>query len=218
MEGRIKPFLRCQGVLFDLDGVLVDSRAVVERTWLKWIARHGLVIPDIVRRSHGRRSIDTLRELAPALPLDAEVAWLEATELSDTEGLVALPGALEAFGGLPDHRCAIVTSGGRALARMRLGATGFPDRKVLIAAEDVRVGKPSPEGYELAAARLGLDPRDCVVIEDTPAGISAGRAAGAMTVALTTTFPASALVDADTIVPSLASLRITQGHDGIEIE
>ena len=205
-------------MLFDLDGVLVDSRAVVERTWLKWIARHGLVIPDIVRRSHGRRSVDTLRELAPALPIDAEVAWLEATELADSEGLVALPGALEAFGGLPDNRCAIVTSGGRALARMRLRATGFPEPTLVVAAEDVRAGKPSPEGYELAAARLGVDPHECVVIEDTPAGISAGRAAGAKVLALATTFPASALVDADMIVPSLASIRITQRLDDIEIE
>ena len=215
--GQIKPLLRCQGVLFDLDGVLVDSAAVVERTWRKWTARHGLVIPDIVRRSHGRRSIDTLRDLAPALPLDAEVEWLEATELSDMEGLVALPGALEAFGSLPGNRRAIVTSGGRALALMRLGATGFPTPEVLVAAENVGVGKPSPEGYELAAARLGIDPHECVVIEDTPAGISAGRAAGARTVALTTTLPASALADADMIVPSLASIRIAQHDHGIEI-
>lgn len=159
----------------------------------------------------------TLRELAPTLPLDAEVEWLEAAELSDTEGLVALPGALEAFRSLPDNRCAIVTSGGRALALMRLRATGFPTPNVLVAAEDVHVGKPSPEGYELAAARLCLDPHECVVIEDTPAGINAGRAAGARTVAVTTTFPASALADADMIVPSLASIRLAQRDNGIEI-
>jgi sugar-phosphatase len=100
---------------------------------------------------------------------------------------------------------------------MRLRATGFPTPYVLVAAEDVRVGKPSPEGYELAASRLGLDPQECVVIEDTPAGISAGRAAGARTVALTTTFPASALVDSDMIVPSLASIRLVQRDNGIEI-
>jgi sugar-phosphatase len=195
-------------VLFDLDGVLVDSRTVVERTWHRWTERRGLSIPDIVPRSHGRRSEDTLRELAPQFPVDEEVAWLEAAELSDTEGLVSLPGAHDALVGLPDDRRAIVTSGGRALAHMRLRFTKLAIPSVLVAAEDVTAGKPSPEGYLMAATRLGVDPSQCIVVEDTPAGIKAGRAAGATVIAVATTFPTRELMEADLIVQSLAELTI----------
>lgn len=204
-------------MLFDLDGVLVDSQAVVERTWLRWAERRGLSIPDIVQRSHGRRSIDTLRDLAPQFPAGDEVAWLEATELSDTEGLVALPGATDALAGLPDDRRAIVTSGGRALARMRLQFTTLPIPSVLVAAEDVSSGKPSPEGYLQAAARLGVDPVHCIVIEDTPAGIQAGRAAGAKVIGVSTTFPYDALGEADLIVRSLADLKFLNSEQEITI-
>jgi len=197
--------------------VLVDSRAVVERTWLRWTERHGLSIPDIVKRSHGRRSVDTLRDIAPQFPAEAEVAWLEATELADTEGLVALPGALDSLNAIPDSRRAIVTSGGRELALMRLRYTGLPVPETLVAAEDVRVGKPSPEGYAQAAARLGREPSHCLVIEDTPAGIKAGRAAGASVIAVATTFPADALAEADLVVSSLSTIQF-RFVDGGEIE
>ena len=208
---------RFQGILFDLDGVLVDSQAVVARTWQRWAALHDFSVPDIVRRAHGRRSTETLREVAPHLVIEDEVAWLEATELADTEGLVALPGALDALEGVPDNRRAVVTSGGRVLARMRLRHTGLPVPEVLIAAEDVRAGKPSPEGYELAAARLRISPRDCLVIEDTPAGITAGRAAGATVLAVATTFPADALAEASMIVTSLARVHLRQLGDEIDM-
>jgi sugar-phosphatase len=210
--------LECKAVLFDLDGVLVDSRAVVERTWLRWTERYGLKSPDIVARSHGRRSTDTLRELVPEEAIAGEVAWLEQVELSDTEGLVALPGAREALSVLPDEARAIVTSGGRELALMRLRCVQLPVPRILIAAGDVRVGKPSPEGYALAASRLGHDPRDCVVIEDTPAGISAGRAAGCTVIGVSTTFPAQALVAADRLTGTLAGIRIAVTGTGITIE
>jgi sugar-phosphatase len=209
--------LTCHAVLFDLDGVLVDSRAVVERTWRRWTERHGLVIPEIVTKSHGRRSVDTLREFAPQFPAADEVAWLEATELCDSEGLVALPGAHDALHALPDDRRAIVTSGGRALALMRLRHTKLAIPAVLIAAEDVRSGKPSPEGYLLAATRLGIDPSQCVVIEDTPAGIKAGGAASAKVIAVTSTFPPDDLREADTVIPSLANLEITNTATRIAI-
>ncbi len=208
---------RFQGILFDLDGVLVDSHVVVERTWQRWAERHALSIPDIVRRAHGRRSVDTLREVAPHVPLEDEVAWLAATELADTQGLIALPGALDAFGAVADNRRAVVTSGGRELARMRLRHTGLSVPEVLVAAEDVRVGKPSPEGYELAAARLGIEPSSCLVIEDTPAGISAGRAAGAAVLAIATTFPADALTEAEMVVASLTGIRIRQIGGEVEL-
>ena len=210
--------LVCQSVLFDLDGVLVDSRAVVERTWMRWTERRGLTIPDIVARSHGRRSADTLRELVPEDEIAREVAWLEQLELSDTEGLMVLPGAHEALSALPDDARAIVTSGGRELASMRLRFVQLPVPLILVAAEDVRVGKPSPEGYTLAAGRLGHDPRECVVIEDTAAGMSAGRAAGCKVIGLSTTFPPEALVAADRIAGTLADVRIAVTEAGIMIE
>lgn len=169
-------------------------------------------------RSHGRRSADTLRELVPEDEIAREVAWLEQLELSDTEGLMVLPGAHEALSALPDDARAIVTSGGRELASMRLRFVQLPVPLILVAAEDVRVGKPSPEGYTLAAGRLGHDPRECVVIEDTAAGISAGRAAGCKVIGLSTTFPPEALVAADRIAGTLADVRIAVTEAGIMIE
>lgn len=211
-------YLACKAVLFDLDGVLVDSRAVVERTWLRWTEHHGLTIPDIVARAHGRRSADTLRELVPEDAITREVSRLEQMELSDTDGLVVVPGAREAFSALTDDVRAIVTSGAGELARMRLLFAELPVPRILIAAEDVRVGKPSPEGYALAASRLGHDPRTCVVIEDTAAGISAGRAAGCKVIGVSTTFPPEALAGADRVIHTLADIRIAVTGAGIIIE
>ena len=199
--------LHCQAILFDLDGVLVDSHAVVERTWHRWIERHGLDVPDIVRRAHGRRSIETVREVAPQLSADDEVQWLAAIELGDFDGVVALPGAASILDTLRQGEWAVVTSGGRELARRRLEHAYLPVPDILIAAEDVAVGKPAPDGYLMAASHLGCDPSHCVVIEDTPAGIQAGRHSGARIVALTTTFSRTPLVGADIIVNDLSHLR-----------
>jgi sugar-phosphatase len=201
--------LRCSAVLFDLDGVLVDSKAVVGRTWNRWAARHNLEIPDLVRRAHGRRSIETVREVAPQLDPEVEVRWLEGTETSDADGLAILPGAAELFHAVPSERRAVVTSGGRALAEFRLAAIGLPPPAVLISAEDVQRGKPAPDGYLLAAQRLGAAPGECVVIEDTPAGIAAGRAAGAAVLAVATTFPPEELRQAHVTLPSLAAVKTT---------
>lgn len=206
--------MHCRAILFDLDGVLVDSAAVVERVWNRWRERHGLDLPDLVRRAHGRRSMETIREVAPHLDADAEVRWLENAELSDTEGLAALPGAHEALTALAERERAVVTSGGRPLATLRLGHVGLPIPKVLITAEDLREGKPSPEGYLAAAERLRIDPTDCIVVEDTPPGIEAGNAAGARVVAVATTFPVERLRHAERIVPSLAALALKR-RDGV---
>jgi sugar-phosphatase len=206
--------LRCSAVLFDLDGVLVDSEPVVERTWHRWVARHQLDIPDLVRRAHGRRSIETVREVAPHLDAEAEARWLEGTETSDAEGLAVLPGAAELFQSIPHERRAVVTSGGRALAKFRLSAVGLTPPTVLIAAEDVERGKPAPDAYQRAAERLGTAPGQCVVIEDTPAGIEAGRAAGATVLAVATTFPAAELRQAHAVLASLAVVNATvRGHE-----
>jgi sugar-phosphatase len=210
--------LTCDAVLFDLDGVLVDSRAVVERTWRRWAALRGVHDRDLVRRAHGRRSVETVREVAPALDSDEEVRWLAAAESADFDGVVALPGSADALVAVSDAQKAIVTSGGRELARQRLLHVDLPMPAILIAAEDVREGKPSPEGFLSGALKLGVDPSRCIVIEDTPAGIRAGRAAGSQVIALTTTFPKSALLEADVVVASLADLRIRASADRVELE
>jgi mannitol-1-/sugar-/sorbitol-6-phosphatase len=200
--------LRCRAILFDLDGVLVDSRAVVERTWHRWAARRGVKDPHLVEKAHGRRSIETVKDVAPHLHAAEEVRWLAAAELDDVEGLRALPGAYAILAALNEREWAVVTSGGSELARRRLGITGLPTPNVLIAAEDVEAGKPAPDGYLLAAERLGLVAFDCVAIEDTPAGILAGRQANAKVLALCTTFPKLALVGADLVANSLADIKL----------
>jgi mannitol-1-/sugar-/sorbitol-6-phosphatase len=210
--------LTCQAVLFDLDGVLVDSRAVVERTWERWARRHGIEHTNLVATAHGRRSIETVREVAPQLDAAVEVRWLESAELNDEEGLVALPGAAAALSTLPDRRQAIVTSGGHALAALRLRAAGLLTPSVLVAAEDVTRGKPAPDGYLLASSRLRVPPADCVVIEDTPPGIASGLNAGATVIALSTTFPATDLTTARVTVPSLQALRIVVDDGCLRID
>jgi mannitol-1-/sugar-/sorbitol-6-phosphatase len=205
MPGRV---LEGQCLLFDLDGVLVDSRAVVERVWQRWAQRHGIDPSGVVARAHGRRSIDSVRDFAPQLDAEREVEWLEQAELSDTDGLVALPGALDLYRAVPAERRAVVTSGGRALAEMRLRTTGFELPAVLVAADDVREGKPDPGGYLIGAKRLGREAGSAIVIEDAPPGVEAGRRAGATVLAVATTFAATQLVRAHVTVASLEAIRL----------
>ncbi|HEX6316129.1 MAG TPA: HAD-IA family hydrolase [Gemmatimonadaceae bacterium] len=209
--------LSCTAILFDLDGVLVDSRGVVERTWRRWAERHHVREPELVRRAHGRRSVETVREVTPHLDATREVEWLAQAELADLEGVIALPGAVAMLNVLAGGEWAVVTSGGRELARRRLAHCGLATPGVLVAAEDVLSGKPSPEGYLLAAKRLGVDASECVVVEDTPAGIESGRSARAKVVALTTTFSALALTAADVVISSLADLSVQRAHRGLRL-
>ncbi len=208
--------LRCSAFLFDLDGVLVDSQAVVERTWRRWAERHRLDADAILRMAHGRRTSDTLKDAAPHLAPHAiadEVEWLDATELADIEGLRVVPGASQLLSALPAERWAIVTSCGRALARRRLQSVGLPLPEVLVVSEDVTKGKPAPDGYRLAAARLGYEAAACVVFEDAPAGVAAGRAAGARVVGLTTSYLAVDLLDTEATIPDFASIQVRPDDD-----
>jgi len=200
--------LQCSALLFDLDGVLVDSRAVVERTWRRWAHRHHLDPEPILRIAHGRRVRDSLREVFPSLAVDAEVDWLDAAEMEDVDGLAIVPGAKEFLASVPRDRWAIVTSCGQALAELRLGAAQLPTPKVLVVAEDVKNGKPAPDGYQLGAQRLGYDPRACLVFEDAPAGLAAGRAAGARVIGLTTTHVADALAGAEAFIADFTGVRL----------
>lgn len=179
-----------QAVLFDMDGTLVDSSAVVERTWRAWAVVHGVDFAHLMESSHGRRSIDTVREFAPpGMDIEAENRKIEAQEISDTDGIVPVPGAAELLARLPADRWAVVTSASRELAITRLTAAGLPLPGTLVTAENVVRGKPDPEGYLLAARLLGTTAEQCLVFEDAPAGLEAGQRAGCDVVAITAARP-----------------------------
>ncbi|MDO5512776.1 HAD family hydrolase [Corynebacterium sp.] len=192
--------------LFDIDGTLVDSTPAVERAWRTWAAENDLDAEDILRVSHGRRAKDTLADfIAPEL-IDAAYHRLLDLEMADLDSVVALPGARELLESLPRNRWAAVTSGGRKLMTARLRAAGLPVPEVLVTAEDVEVGKPDPAGYLLAAHRLGADPSECLVVEDAPAGLEAGRRAGCSVVAVATSHSLEQLAGFE-VIPDLTALN-----------
>ncbi len=166
--------------LFDMDGTLLDSSAAVERVWRRWCDRHGIDADALIAVCHGVRGEDTVRRFAtPGMDVDAEAAWLNAAELEDVDGIVSIDGIHDLIATLAAGDWAIVTSAPRNLAEVRLRAIGLPVPTVFITAEDVTRGKPDPQGFRLAADRLGVAIEDCLVFEDSPAGVAAGKAAGA---------------------------------------
>jgi sugar-phosphatase len=179
--------IECRAVLFDLDGVLVDSTPAVARVWTKWALEHGFDPEETVRKAHGRPSITTIRELLPDADHEAENKIVESMEIDDLDGVVALPGALKLLNALPQERWAVITSCTKPLAHVRIRVAGMPQPGVLVTADDIRHGKPNPEPYLRGAELLGVPARDCLVIEDAPAGIRAGKSAGARVLALQTT-------------------------------
>lgn len=204
-----EPDWTAMALLFDMDGTLVDSTAAVERIWARFAERHGIDVADILAVSHGCRTLDVVTRFAPAgIDPVAETSRLNAEERKERDDIIAVPGAAQLLAALPPDSWAIVTSADRGLAQLRLKLAGLPMPRVLIAAEDVSRGKPAPDGYLLAAARLGAPAHECVVFEDTPAGLAAGRAAGARTVAVTTTFDADRL-EADVFLASYQSVTVT---------
>lgn len=204
----------CDAVLFDLDGVLVDSAEVVERTWRRWAARHRLDPDAIVHAAHGRRTIETVRMVAPHLAADDEVRALAESESTETNGVYEVPGARELLQSLPARSWAVVTSGIRPVAELRLRHTKLPTPTVLVTADQVQNGKPHPEGYLTAAARLGVDPTCCTVVEDTPPGIEAAHAAGMRVIAVASTYSPAALQAADAVVSALSRLAIGTTSNG----
>ena len=200
--------MKCSGLLFDLDGVLVDSTPAVARAWTGWARKHGFEPEEVVKKAHGRPSISTIRELLPHADHAAEDREMERREIADVEGVVPLPGAMELLQALPLERWAIVTSCTRALAGVRIDAAGLPKPKHLITATDVKHGKPDPEPYLAGARILALPASECIVIEDAPAGIRAGKEAGARVLALRTTASDAELqqAGADWIVNDCADL------------
>jgi sugar-phosphatase len=187
-------------VLLDLDGVLVDSLKVVERAWRRWAAEQHLETGDVLAVIHGRRAADVVRMLTPHLDPDQQVRRISGYETEDGgSGLEAVPGALECVDFARRGRWAVVTSGGRELATLRLAAVGFPVPEVLVTGDDVEHGKPDPETYLRAAEILGVPAAECAVVEDAPAGVLAAKRAGMTVLAVATTHPPAALSQADQV-------------------
>ncbi len=218
--------IRCNAVLFDLDGVLVDSTPAVARVWSRWAVEHGLDPETVVRQAHGRPSRDTIRELLPYADIDRSVLdkedrEVERREIADLDGVVLLPGARELLSTLPKERWTIATSCTRPLAEARLRAAGLPIPETIITSSDVRMGKPNPEPYLKAAAKLGFAASDCIVVEDALAGVSAGKAAGARVIAFLTTMARRDLEEAgaDWIVKNCADVRASRdGERGLLLQ
>jgi mannitol-1-/sugar-/sorbitol-6-phosphatase len=195
-----------KAILFDMDGVLIDSAPAVERVWRRWAIAHHLDPEAVVEQAHGRRSIETIRAVAPHMDAVRENVKVEQMEIEDKEGVTALPGALDLLRCLPPEKFAIVTSATRPLAEARMGYAGLPLPRHMITADDVVDGKPSPEPYMKGAALLGIAAEDCLVFEDTPAGITSARAAGMRVVAVGNTYPEAELRAAEAIAPSLREI------------
>jgi sugar-phosphatase len=196
-----------QGVLFDLDGVLLDSTAGVIRVWKDWGRRNGHDPEKTAHTAHGRRAIDTVRLLAPELDAEAELFDLERREIAESYDVVVIPGAAQLLDALPKGRWAIVTSGTRALASHRLTVAGLPVPELMITGSDIEHGKPHPEPYLRGAALLGLAPAACVAVEDAPSGIRSALAAGMPVFGVPTTYPEAELHEATVLLPSLSLLH-----------
>lgn len=188
--------VECAALLFDLDGVLIDSTPAVARVWSRWALEHGFNPEEVVARAHGRPSLTTVREYLPNADHHAENKEVERREIEDLEGVIPLPGALELLASLPADRWTIVTSCTRPLAEVRIKAAGLPLPPKLITSSDITHGKPHPEPYRKGASVLGVSVPECIVLEDVPAGVQSGKAAGARVIAFTSTVQRSALRDA----------------------
>ncbi len=179
--------ITCSALLFDLDGVLIDSNPAVSRVWSAWAEERGFDPAEVVAHAHGRPSLATVRKYLPTADHEAENREVERREIKDVEGVVLLPGARELLQSLPADRWTIATSCTRPLAEVRLRAAGLPVPERLVTSTDVTHGKPNPEPFLKAAAKLGFPASACVVLEDVPAGIRAGKAAGSRVIAFRTT-------------------------------
>jgi sugar-phosphatase len=198
--------------LFDLDGVLIDSTPAVERVWARWALERGFDPGAVVAHAHGRPSLSTVRHFLPDADHETENREIERREIEDLQGIVVLRGAVELLTSLPRHRWTIATSCTRRLAEARLRAAGLPIPPCIVTATDVTRGKPDPEPFLMAAEKLGFRASDCVVCEDVPAGVAAGKGGGARVVALLTTFPEADLrnAGADFVVHSCGDISVTE--------
>jgi mannitol-1-/sugar-/sorbitol-6-phosphatase len=202
------PSFRCSAILFDLDGVLLDSTLAVAEQYTTWAQEHGLDPAEVMKAAHGVRTIEVIRRVAPHLDAVAETRKIEDREAAATN-VIAMPGAVELLNSIPKGRWGVVTSGTRFLATTRMRKFGLPIPDVLVTADDVQHGKPDPEPYRKGAELLHADPATCLVIEDAPAGIRSAHAAGMKVISLPTTYPVTALHEADAIVSGLRDIKVS---------
>ena len=206
-------------IIFDMDGVIVDTRATVEKVWFEWAEENKLDWEVVKNNIHGKRTVEIVRQFAPELDQESTVKTIEDKQAQDIDNTCLEDGAIECLAKVKDCKWAIVTSNTRAAALNKLANVQFNVPEVLITGDDVKNGKPSPDGYLLAAARLGVNPGKCIVVEDSPAGVMAGKSAKMCVAAVETTHQAIFLRDADIIVNSLNDLRIlcSDSQDGKKI-
>jgi sugar-phosphatase len=203
-----------RGLLFDMDGVLVSSIGSVERCWRRWALHYGVDVDYALAIVHGRRAIDTVRTLRPDIDPEEGLRYVEDMEVVDNADLKVLPGVAPLLAALPAGTWTIVTSATNRLTTSRMTHAGLKMPERMITGNDVIIGKPHPEPYQKGAALLGFSPADCIVVEDSPSGIGAGKAAGSRVLGLLTSHPANELGDADWLIPSLADLQFDVLSDG----
>ena len=204
--------------LFDMDGTVLDSIAVAERVWGAWALRHGLDVETFLPTIHGVRAEETIRRQNLAdIDVALETEAILRAEVGDVEGVIPIPGAVAFLRALPADRWAVVTSAQRELALRRMAAAGLPIPAVLITAEDVTRGKPAPDGYRLAAERLGVPAEACLVFEDAPAGLLAGEAAGADVIVITAAHR-HPFATAHPAIADYAAVQVAVEADGLRLE
>jgi sugar-phosphatase len=212
--------IRTRGLLFDMDGVLISSIASVERSWSEWARARNLDVTEVMARSHGQRALEIIRSLVPPEEVDVEFKRIEDIEIADIEGLEVLEGVKPILASIPQNYWTIVTSATEKLARVRLAAAGIPVPETFITSDKVTKGKPDPEPYRKGAELLGLDPLDCLVIEDSASGARAGKAAGCKVLATLFSHRHEELEAADYIVKSLGDVKIRAlpGESELQLE
>jgi len=210
--------IRCKGVLFDMDGILISSLGSVERSWTKWAHMRGIDPAYAISIAHGRRAIETVAHLRPDLDSAAELKVIEDLEVEDNEGLTVLPGVLDLLNALPQGSWTVVTSATERLARVRLAQGGIPVSGNIVTADQVKQGKPNPEPFLAGAALLGIQPAECVVFEDSSSGARAGRAAGCTVIATTFSHPVESLDAAHYLVPDLRDVRVEPYDHGLALQ
>lgn len=209
--------VKAKGLLFDMDGVLVSSIGSVRRSWRLWAKMYGVPDADNYEVPHGMRAIEIVKRLRPDIDPKIGLDAIEDIEVEDVADLVTLPGVKHLLEGLPKDRWAIVTSATKRLTVRRLEVAGLPLPERLITADMVEKGKPDPEPYMRGAALLGFENSECIVCEDAPSGIGAGKAAGSRVIGVLGTHSLEELEQADWVVESLAGVKVTASAEGLEL-
>jgi sugar-phosphatase len=212
--GKAEKNITVRAILFDMDGVLISSIEADERSWLRWARLHGMENSFSIHDTHGRRSVDTIAAIRPDLDVGVELSRMEDFDAEDCEGIRVYPGAVELLAELPAAQWSIVTSASERVMRNRLGVMGVKIPQHIVTADRVNRGKPSPDPYLLGAKQLGVEPGDCLVIEDAPSGIRAGKAAGCAVLAVASSHAVEELKEADWVMESLRDLQVEVRESG----